>query len=82
VRLWNLDSNLPVGPPLQHEGHVYATAISTDGKLLVACGDKNVYIWDIHNILKDVGLKNLLSIPDVHSQVPRDGHKQKVWSIL
>lgn len=98
VRLWNLDSNLPVGPPLQHEGHVYATAISTDGKLLVTgCGDKNVYVWDIHAILRDVGLEDLLSIPDVslntsviilynlidyvHFQVPRDGHKQVVWSI-
>ncbi|KAG2060543.1 WD40 repeat-like protein [Suillus hirtellus] len=64
ARLWNLDTNLPVGPPLQHEDAVSCAALSADGKVLVTgCEDKNAYIWDIHAILKDAGLEDLLSIP-------------------
>jgi len=65
VCLWNLDTNLPVGPPLQHQAFVQTAAISADGKLLVTGGDCNAYVWDIHTILKDVGLQELLSIRDV-----------------
>jgi len=66
ARLWNLDTNLPVGPPLKHQHAVYSTAISADGKLLLTgCHDLNAYLWDIHTILKDAGLEDLLSIPDV-----------------
>jgi len=60
ARLWNLDTNLPIGPPMQHEGPVHAAVISADGKLLVTgCDDKNAYVWDIHT--------TLLSIPDVNT---------------
>jgi len=66
ARLWNLDTNLPIGPPLQHQATVASAVISADGKLLVmCCHDKNAYTWDIHTILKDAGLEALLSIPDV-----------------
>ena len=66
ARLWNLDTNLPVGPPIQHQAFVYSAAISADGKQLVTgCDDKNAYVWDIHSALKDAGLEDLLSIPDV-----------------
>jgi len=68
ARLWNLDTNLQVGPPLQHEDTVYSAAISADGKQLVTgCGDNNAYVWDIHTILKDAGLEDLLSIHDVNT---------------
>jgi WD40 repeat protein len=66
ARLWNLDTNLPVGPPLQHPTTVQSAAISADGKLLVTgCGDQNAYVWDIHTTLKDAGLEELLSTLDV-----------------
>jgi len=66
ARLWNLDTNLPVGPPLQHQAFVESAAISADGKLLVTgCANKNAYVWDIHTTLKDAGLEELLSILDV-----------------
>jgi len=66
ARLWNLNTNLPVGPPLQHQAAVKSAAISTDGKLLVTgCDDANAYVWDIHTTLKDAGLEELLSILDV-----------------
>ena len=75
VRLWDIDTNLPVGPPLQHEHSVFCSAISADGKVLVTgCikvfaqnenRDNNAYAWDIHNILKQSGHENLLSIPPV-----------------
>jgi len=66
ARLWNLDTKLPVGPPLQHQNWVSSAAISADGKLLVTgCNDHNTYIWDIETILTEVGLEDLLSIPDV-----------------
>ena len=68
ARLWNLDPNLPIGPLriLWHHNAVQSAVISADGKLLVTgCGDHNAYIWDIHTILKDAGLEELLSILDV-----------------
>jgi WD40 repeat protein len=66
VRLWNLDTNLPIGPPLQHQDTVQSAAISADGKLLVTgCGNQHGYVWDIHTTLKDAGLEELLSILDV-----------------
>jgi len=66
ARLWNLDTNLPVGAPIQHEHMVRSAAISADGKQLVTgCHDFNAYVWDIHTTLKDAGLEDLLSIPDV-----------------
>ena len=68
ARLWNLDTDLQVGPPLQHEDIVYSAAISADGKQLVTgCRDKNAYVWDIHTTLKDAGLEDLLSIHDVNT---------------
>jgi WD40 repeat protein len=66
ARLWNLDTNLPVGPPIQHEDLVISAVISADGKQLVTgCADQIAYVWDIHTTLKDAGLEELLSILDV-----------------
>jgi len=68
AHLWNLDTNLQVGPPLQHQDAVYSAAISADGKQLVTgCRDKNAYVWDIHTTLRDAGLEDLLSIHDVNT---------------
>ena len=68
ARLWNLDTNLQVGPPLQHKDAVLSAAISADGKQLVTgCGDTNAYVWDIHTTLMDASLEDLLSIPDVNT---------------
>ena len=64
ARLWNLDMNLPVGPPLPHRDWVSGAALSADGKFLVtACSDNNSYVWNTHTILKDSGLEDLLSAP-------------------
>ena len=65
ARLWNLDTNLPIGPSLRHPDWVRGVALSTDGKFLAACEDKNAYVWDIHAILSGAGLEDLLSIPNV-----------------
>jgi WD40 repeat protein len=64
ARLWNLDTNLPVGPPLQHEQDVYSIALSPNGKVLVtACESiNNAYVWDVHAILREAGLEDLLLI--------------------
>jgi WD40 repeat protein len=60
VRLWNLDTNLQVGPPLQHKDWVFCAAFSADGKLLsTACKDKNAYVWDIQAFLNTAGLEDL-----------------------
>lgn len=67
-RLWSLDTNLPVGPPLQHKHRtpVECAAFSADGELLVTGGENNVYVWDVLVVLKEAGLKDLLlPIPDV-----------------
>jgi WD40 repeat protein len=45
ARLWNLDTSLQVGPPLEHTDAVEGVAFSPDGKLLsTACADKNLGI--------------------------------------
>jgi WD40 repeat protein len=66
ARLWNLDTNRQVGPPLQHDNYVYCLAFSVDGKLLTTgTGGRhrpyNAYVWDIYAILKAAGLEDLLS---------------------
>jgi len=68
AHLWNLDTNLPVGPPLQHQNVVYHTAFSADGRFLAtACGDRNAYVWDVHSVLQEAGLEDLLSVPNASS---------------
>ncbi|KAG0694555.1 WD40-repeat-containing domain protein [Suillus ampliporus] len=83
--LWNLNTNLPVGPPLiklKHENKMISTsasaAFSSDGKLLVTtCYDNNAYVWDVHAVLNAAGLEDLLSIPDA----PKDGLMKKMYVI-
>ncbi|KAG2101366.1 WD40-repeat-containing domain protein [Suillus discolor] len=67
ARLWNLETNLQIGPSLQHKTDVTCAAFSADGKLLSTAGwqDKNAHTWDIQDILKTAGLEDLLSVPDV-----------------
>jgi tricorn protease-like protein len=61
ARLWNLDTNLPIGPPLQHEDGLLCAALSPDGKVLVTgCKNGHVYTWDVHAILKKAALEDLL----------------------
>jgi WD40 repeat protein len=68
--LWNLDTNLPVGPPLQHKKAVFITAFSANGQVLVTgCHDKNAYVWDVHAILKQAGLEDLLHTGDVSANI-------------
>jgi hypothetical protein len=64
ARLWNLDTNLQVGPPLHHDQSLDSdAALSPDGKVLVtACENDNAYAWDVHAILKEAGLEDLLPI--------------------
>jgi WD40 repeat protein len=67
ARLWNLDTNLQVGPPLEHDDLLRSTGLSPDGKVLVTSSqDGNAYAWDVHAILKKAGLEDLLlPIPKV-----------------
>ncbi|KAG2737597.1 WD40 repeat-like protein [Suillus brevipes Sb2] len=72
ARLWNLDTNLPVGPPLRHENILLTAALAPDGKVLATgCENHNAYTWDVHAILKEAGLEDLLPpTPNVPSQKP------------
>ncbi|KIK41365.1 hypothetical protein CY34DRAFT_85575, partial [Suillus luteus UH-Slu-Lm8-n1] len=66
ARLWNLDTNLQVGPPLQHDHWVQCAALSADGQVLVTGGyEQNIYAWDIRAILNKTGLEDLL-LPIAH----------------
>ncbi|KIK45764.1 hypothetical protein CY34DRAFT_495835 [Suillus luteus UH-Slu-Lm8-n1] len=77
ARLWNLDTNLPVGPPLQHEQDLRSVALSSDAKVLVTtCENKNAYAWDVHAILKETGLEDLLA-PIGTNSAPTGKLKQK-----
>ncbi|KAG2036950.1 WD40-repeat-containing domain protein [Suillus americanus] len=71
ARLWNLDTNLLVGQPLQHDDSLSSAALSPDGKVLVTgCKNNNAYAWDVHSILKKSGLEDLLPIPNVPTGKP------------
>jgi WD40 repeat protein len=60
ARLWDLDTNLPVGPPLQHESDLGSVTLSPDGKVLVTgCKNTNAYAWDVHDILEEAGLDGI-----------------------
>jgi WD40 repeat protein len=76
ARLWNLDTNLPVGPLLQHKEVLRSAALSPDGKVLVTgCQDGNAYTWDVHAILKEAGIEDLLPIStDIVSINPSPAH--------
>ncbi|KAG2145845.1 WD40-repeat-containing domain protein [Suillus clintonianus] len=78
ARLWNLYTNLQIGPPLQHEDRVESAALSADGKMLVTgCQNGNVYTWDIHAILKEAGLEDLLPAGSNIAPAPKDRLEQK-----
>ncbi|KAG2139122.1 WD40-repeat-containing domain protein [Suillus bovinus] len=78
ARLWNLDTNLPVGPPLQHDEALWFAALSPDAKVLVTgCEKTNAYTWDVHAILREAGLEDLLSIGPNIVTAPKERLEQK-----
>ncbi|KAG1807409.1 WD40-repeat-containing domain protein [Suillus variegatus] len=57
ARLWNIETNQPIGTPLHHEHRVHSGTFSADGKLLsTSCEDSHIYIWDVSAILKEAGI--------------------------
>jgi WD40 repeat protein len=61
ARLWNLDTNFQVGPPLQHKNDLRSVTLSPDGKVLVTgCENNNAYTWDVHAILQEAGFDDSL----------------------
>lgn len=62
TRLWNIENNQPIGPPLLHENAVRSAAFSPDGRLLATvCGDYHIYTWDVAAIVREAGLGKLLT---------------------
>jgi WD40 repeat protein len=62
TRLWNIETNQPIGPPLLHKAMVRSTAFSPDGKLLATvCDDHHIYTWNVTAIVWEAGLGNLLT---------------------
>ena len=48
ARFWNTLTGEPLGPPLVHQGLVYAVGFSPDGRLaLTGSGDHTARIWDV-----------------------------------
>lgn len=61
ARIWNLENDQLIGPPLHHEKSVKGVAFSADRKFLITgCIDGHIYTWDISAIIKEAGLDNLL----------------------
>ncbi|KAG2750158.1 WD40 repeat-like protein [Suillus brevipes Sb2] len=57
VQLWDLETNLPIGTPLDHPDRVDSATFSVDGKfLLTCCDDDHIYTWDVSAIVKEAGL--------------------------
>ncbi|KAG2745712.1 WD40 repeat-like protein [Suillus brevipes Sb2] len=57
VQLWDLETNLPIGTPLDHSDRVDSATFSVDGKfLLTCCDDDHIYTWDVSAIVKEAGL--------------------------
>lgn len=57
VRLWDLENDKLIGPPLYHEEMVRNAVFSKDGKFLTTgCNDGRIYTWDISAIIKEAGL--------------------------
>jgi WD40 repeat protein len=47
ARLWDIQSRNPIGPPLRHEGMVFAAAFSPDGKtILTGSLDGTARLWN------------------------------------
>ncbi|KAG2741235.1 WD40 repeat-like protein [Suillus brevipes Sb2] len=66
ARLWNLDNGQPISSPIQHAVFVNCVSFSAGGKqLATGCEDKNAHIWDVAAILREAGLDDLLSNPQV-----------------
>jgi WD40 repeat protein len=60
ARLWNLNNNQLIGPPLRHECEVSCVFFS--GKFLATgCYDHHMYTWDVSAIVKQAGLNDILS---------------------
>jgi WD40 repeat protein len=54
VRIWDLESNKPIGDPLLHNDELWALVISADGKWIASAGlDAKVYVWDLEAALKE-----------------------------
>ncbi|KAG1816700.1 WD40-repeat-containing domain protein [Suillus subaureus] len=71
TRLWNIETNQPIGLPLLHEKAVRSAAFSPDGKLLATvCDDHHIYTWDVAAIVREAGLGKLLT-----ASAPKVGEK-------
>lgn len=62
TRLWNIETNQPIGPPLLHEDAVRSASFSPDGKLLATvCDDHQICTWDVAAIVREAGFGKLLT---------------------
>jgi len=46
VRVWDTDSGRPVGPVRELSGHGYDLAVSANGRVVIACKDRQLYSWE------------------------------------
>ncbi|KAG2737277.1 hypothetical protein P692DRAFT_201875073 [Suillus brevipes Sb2] len=75
THLWNLETITPLGTAFQHRQDSRSAALSLDAKVLVTAGKNNSSVWDVHAILKEAGLEDLLPIGT--NIAPKDKLKQK-----
>jgi WD40 repeat protein len=69
TELWSLETNQPIGTPLQHQDEVICATFSADGKFLITGCNNHIYTWDVSAIVKEAGLpSDIVSIGACHPQ--------------
>jgi WD40 repeat protein len=73
VRVWDTDSGRPAGPVRELRGHGYDLAVSANGRVVIACKNRQVYSWEARTGGSAWTVEHRAAIRKVHFS--RDGRR-------